>query len=235
MAKKKSKEKKKQIDLVYTEVEVPGPQELLLKDTHIRGEGDDKKTVFVIRFNAQTVEMAQRYTDSLIVSRGLPATANDLPSMSDPVCLYISQTMDYVEPGDEPIVARNFYQRQHQQATRDGLFIAMCDHNDFDDGFQARPYDEDDEDVQEMPNWLMKAEAQVVIPEPERKLNNPYEYRLKQLMDFTEECGVMFAASFKAKMDASMSTVLRTIGEETDQDGFRKEPSSPKVHVPTGS
>lgn len=223
MAKKKKKEVKK-IDLVHTEIDVPGPIELYLTDEHIRKDGDSEKKVFIIRFNARTVEMAQRYTDSLIVSRGLPATADDLPSMADPVCLYISQTMEYVEPGDEPVVARNFYQRQHQQCTRDGLFIAMCDDNKFTKDMVASPYSEDDEEVQELPEWLIEAEAEVSIPEPERKLNNPYEYRLKQLMDFISEGGVLFASQFKAKMDSSMSRVLREIGEEKDEAGFHEEP-----------
>jgi len=227
MAKRKSKAKKNQPDLVYTEIDVPAPGDLLLDEFTSKRpadtEGEPDKSVFIIKFNAKTIERAQMYTDALIVARGLPAVADDLPAMTDPVALFVNQSMDWVEPGDEPSVARTYYQRQHQECNRDGLMIAMCDSNKFLDTFEPKEYTEEDTGIDpETPDWLVEAQADISIPDPKRNLSNPYERRLKLVVDFVDVCGILFAAQFNTKMNQSMSKVLRLIGEDADADGFPK-------------
>lgn len=106
--------------------------------------------------------------------------------------------------------AISYYQQLSEDAYREAVMLAMSAESKLD-GFEPEPYSQVDDDDEDLPGL----EQTVTFPSVVRDLNDPLEYRLKQILD-------LLAQSDAKVMNAMTAGLMRaTVAlEETNEDGF---------------
>ena len=179
-------------------------------------EGQPKSVHFVIE--KKTAKIIRRITDGLIRSRKIPANIEDI-TIGDPMAILINQTKNWISPNEAVAEAKNYYKSQLEQIAQDAYMLAITYETVFTKEPKPYPPDESTEKDPDLPAWV---ESVVNLPVPTRDLKDPYERRLKQIIDFLDECGPMYQIQFRAQLTNSIGNALRVIGGvETDPDGFQ--------------
>jgi hypothetical protein len=216
----KKTEKPGSAALIDTTIPVP---------SHIEGI-----TEFRLVLNTATLKQSETIANALVVSRRLPFNP-DAISISDPFAMYIMGTRPDLTGQDSVREAEGHYERFLRQAQTDSIIVAMTAYNTLPNT-EPRPYLDDAEALDAewgedgAPEWVKAIPA---IPEPKYNLNNPYEKRLKLIMDFLEDCGLEFTLQFNRVINNDLATKLREMGVEgSDEAGF--QPSGDTQPVPSG-
>lgn len=220
MAKRKTQKPDPNREFTFIDEAIPLPDSA----KHMTSDG-----LLYIKFGQGAIELISEISSELINARRLPINPDEV-SFADPVALIINNTKkDWSSDTDEGRAqellneTRNYYRRQHQVISSDAMQIALTDNNEFT--VKAKPFPEEEkEDLSNVPSWR-RDKAKVRVPEPEKKLTNIYEHRLKQLSDIIEEAGFEFEFTFSQKIQGAMAAALRAIDEgesgDIDPDGFQ--------------
>lgn len=180
--------------------------------------------------NRDTMDVMRDVVDDLEMTRGLPVNAREV-LISDPVVVYLLQHDRNLQPQEALEKAVGWYNRQKQQVQTDALFISFTMYNEFN--IAPTPYRDgeiafDPENAQDhrraVPSWMRNGHQSVTIPLPERRLNNRYEMRLKQLYDIANMCGNIWVQMMMTKINEGMAKTIRLL-EPEDEAGFPTESS----------
>lgn len=159
-----------------------------------------------IVLDSETLERAQRYEASLLVTRGIPEL--DGLSVTDPyVMWYLAQWK--VSAEDAIRFARTAYQKEQERASLDAMIASLL-YIDFDG--EPSPFISQDKEREEsgMPPMLP------------RNYKNPVEKRLAHILDL-----VRSDPAFGVRLDRAVNQSLANLisggggaSEPTDEDGF---------------
>jgi len=209
--------------------------------------------------NRKSLEIVRKAYDELIVSRRIPDEDEDI-SVTDVITLYIldqDKRMNYTDStqqltGEEAAYkASRYYHRLRREAQQHAYIIGMT-YKGNDIERPPAPYDADGEDVMtklfktssddeslsdddgEVINWLAQ---DYEMPRLKYDLRNPFERRLKQMIDIFTEAGPMFYARLNSLLQNDLAKNLREmgLGEDVDEAGFRSQPSGEPVSDPASS
>lgn len=198
----------------------------------------DKPGYLRMVLNRDVLDIMQDIVDELELSRELPVSARDTV-VGDPVVVKILQS-EKLEVREALEKAVGWYQRQKQQASNDALIIALTLYNEFNiapvpykAGEVAFSVRDSENQKRTLPKW-MQQRGNLQIPVPERRLNNMYELRLKQLFDISNMCGAIWALQLRAAFEKGVANTIRLI-EPRDDAGFPSQPSDKKVSKKSGT
>ena len=169
-------------------------------------EGIDGPEKIHILLDSRTMKIAGQYQDALFVARGVPFNLATV-SISDPLALLIASQNPKLKGNDVVRQAQAWYEQWQQAAEQDSWALALLADNKLTN--EPTPYVDDDDPIPGLP----------FIPEPKRDLDNPVEYRLKQVMDLADST-IEFSQQFYSAINEAFTEAIRFAGE-TDAAGFQ--------------
>lgn len=111
------------------------------------------------------------------------------------------------------VEAIEYYKKLSDEAYTEAGILALTKETVLD-GFEAKPYDNDDDDDEVLPGL----EQAIKFPRIERDISNPLEYRLKQIYDLFIKSGR--ENEILTSMNSGMLRAAVML-EETNEDGFQ--------------
>lgn len=206
-----------------------------------------------VLLNRKSLEITRKAFDEFIVARRIPDEDDDV-SVTDVITLYIldqDKRMNYSASeqqltGEEAAYkASRYYKRLRREATQHAYLLGMT-YKGNDITRPPAPYDEGGDDVMmrifktseegdsladdggEIIGWLSQ---DYDMPRPRYDLRNPYERRLKQLIDLFVDAGPDFYAGMNSLLQNDLAAKLKEmgLGEEIDEAGFRTKPTGGSV------
>ncbi len=178
-------------------------------DTYVdTPEGIDGPKQIHILLNARTMKLAGQYKDALFVSRGIPFNLSTI-NISDPLALLIASQQTKLEGNRIVRQASAWYEQWQQEAEQDAWALALLADNKLTNEPEAYGDEDDDE----------PAPGLLFVPKPRRDLDNPVEFRLKQVYDLANST-IEFSQQFYSAVNEAFAKAIRFAGE-TDTAGFQ--------------
>lgn len=164
--------------------------------------------------DAQSVEYITQYQDALYVSRGIPFDIDSI-SIGNPLALIIAnQNKEKAMKGVEALRrAKSWYNSWADEARKEAVILGLLADNEFTK--EPTPYVE-----------RKTAPGIQVIPTPTYDINDPVEYRLKQIKDVLAS-DVDFQVRLMTQISNAIGSLAQMSGD-TDDAGFQ----SPSVSEP---
>lgn len=182
----------------------------------IDSELNNGHKIFKLRLNREVIELSEQITNGLIMARSLKAPQGI--TMGDVLVLYMAKVKPWKEGTEVVMEVRQIYEQWRAEASTHAMIIAMTDQNELLN--EATDYPENfgmpDEDAK-VPTWRKRVPH---VPQPRRDLNDPYEERFKQILDFLELAGDEFSTSFYRYVNNNVAKVVREVAAEADNAGF---------------
>ena len=217
------------IQLINVDLHVPEhvagqiESELVVDEGAVEGTAPHK--IFKLRLNREVIDLAEQITNGLIISRGLKEPQG--VTMGDILVLYMAKVKPWKDGTELVQEVRQHYATWRTEAATHAMIIALTDKNELLN--DATPYPENfgqPEPESNVPTWRKRVPH---IPQPARDLNDPYEERFKQVLDFLELAGDEFSAVFYRFVNNNVAKVVREVAAETDNAGFRAKPADKSV------
>jgi hypothetical protein len=182
--------------------------------------------VLKLRYGTKSIPLIQMASSSLLVSRRL--LEGDSISGGHGYVLALGRMKKNLNRTSKELQrdVQQMYEGWKRDLQSDVITLTMFAENKLLN--EATPYDESDEDDKPQYDWL---EQDIALPEPPRDLTNPYEKRLKQIIDFLTVCGYEFGKEVENAINEGILAAIRGLGAETDDAGFQPGTTGDGVHA----
>lgn len=151
---------------------------------------------------------AERYQDQLMFSRGIPFDLEHVTAI-DHLAVYVANKQHWLDGNGVIEATRAHYRKLTTEAYREAVMLAITAHPDNVFDQPAKPWPVEEE--QELPGII-------VMPKAEKKLENPVEFRLKQIYDRLES-DVLVIAGFEQAFTRATVELTRRLSQQR-QDTF---------------
>lgn len=217
------------IQLINVDLHVPDAVADMIESEMVVDEDAPAGTlphkIFKLRLNREVIDLAEQITNGLIISRSLKDPQG--VTMGDMLVLYMAKVKPWKDGTEIVQEVRQHYQTWRMEAATHAMIIALTDLNELRN--EAIPYPDDfgqPEATDNLPTWRKRVPH---VPQPSRDLNDPYEERFKQVLDFLEAAGDEFSATFYRFVNNNVAKVVREVAAEADNAGFRAKPANKTV------